>query len=95
MGHCQKIKIIHLKALLLMLKALTGDAGYENIISEMKKVEIEKGAVTMCELLDKYEEKTGIEFIHNLMETMKMTAEQAMDALKIPEGDRARYLAKL
>ncbi|MCD8082259.1 MAG: hypothetical protein LUE86_01730 [Clostridiales bacterium] len=33
--------------------------------------------------------------ISNLMTTMKMTAEQAMAALMVPEADRSRYLAKL
>ena len=31
----------------------------------------------------------------DLMETMSWTAQAAMDALKIPEADRAGYLAKL
>lgn len=29
--------------------------------------------------------------IQNLMESMKLTAEQVMDALKIPESDRQKY----
>ena len=37
---------------------------------------------------------TLMDSIRNLMDTMKMTAEQAMNALKIPERDQKRY-AKL
>ena len=33
--------------------------------------------------------------ISNIMESLGLTAEQAMDALKIPTDDRAAYLAKL
>ena len=40
-------------------------------------------------------ERTWLESIKNLMETLHMTAQQAMDALKIPKNDQARYAAKL
>ncbi len=33
--------------------------------------------------------------IQNLMETMKLTVEQAMDALKVPEADRQKYIELL
>ena len=41
-------KIIHLEALLLMLKALTGDVRYEDIIPDMKETEKKMGGVSMC-----------------------------------------------
>jgi flagellar biosynthesis/type III secretory pathway protein FliH len=45
---------------------------------------------------DKHGEEKGIlNSIRNLMDTMSWTAQTAMDALKIPEADRADYLAKL
>jgi hypothetical protein len=45
---------------------------------------------------DKHGEEKGIlNSIRNLMDTMSWTAQTAMDALKIPEADRAGYLAKL
>jgi hypothetical protein len=40
-------------------------------------------------------EKTVILSIHNLMETLNLTAEQAMAALKIPEEERDNYLKQL
>ena len=33
--------------------------------------------------------------IHSLMETLKLTAEQAMDALKIPVSDQPKYMSML
>jgi len=45
-------KILHVEAFLHLLRALTGDARYEEIIPELLR---EKEEVGMCELLDKYE----------------------------------------
>ena len=33
--------------------------------------------------------------IHNLMETLKLSAKQAMDALKIPVSEQSRYMSML
>ncbi len=44
---------------------------------------------------EKARQENSIELIGNLMETMKMTAEQAMDALKVPANDRKKYMAGL
>ena len=33
--------------------------------------------------------------IRNLMETMKLTAEQAMEALKVPEEEKVKYTGML
>ena len=52
-------KIAHPEALLLMLKALTGDKRYLKILKALTEEE-KKGEVSMCELLDKYENR-GIE----------------------------------
>lgn len=49
-------RIIHPEALLLMLKALTGDKRYTNILDAMSEEE-KGGNITMCELLDKYENR--------------------------------------
>lgn len=40
-------------------------------------------------------EKERLSSIRNIVETMQLTAEQAMDALKIPVEDRERYLELL
>jgi predicted transposase YdaD len=40
--------------------------------------------------------ETGIlNAIRNLMETMKLTAEQAMEALKVPEAEKVKYAGML
>ena len=57
----------------------------------------------MCEALkelmkDEIQEevdKSLLKSIKNLMETLKLTAVQAMDALKIPSSDQGKYLAML
>ena len=40
-------------------------------------------------------EQAYIENIRSMMETLKLTAEHAMDALKIPVAEQAKYVAKL
>ena len=61
--------------------------------------ELEEEVLEMCNLGMAVElsatERTWLESIKNLMETLHMTAQQAMDALKIPQKDQARYAAKL
>ena len=49
-------KVSHPEALLLMLEALTGDRRYLKIIKTLTEKE-KRGEVTMCELLDKYENR--------------------------------------
>ena len=41
------------------------------------------------------EYKTNLEAIRHIMEGLKYTVQQAMDLLKIPAADQAKYLAKL
>ena len=36
-----------------------------------------------------------VESIKNLMDSLKLTAQQAMDVLKIPESDYSKYMAML
>ena len=71
----------------------------------------EKGVNEMCEVIEKYiaeGRREGIrkgrsegrregkaEAIRNLMESMSMTAEQAMKALKIPAGEFGKYMTLL
>lgn len=92
-------KIVHVDALLRMLNALTNDTRYESILQNMQEDKNKEGGITMCELLDKYENRGimrgKVESIRNLMETMKWTAEQAMAALKIPDNEKKQYLSQL
>ncbi len=45
--------------------------------------------------IEKGKEQTWLESIRNLMDTMKWSAQQAMDALKIPKEEQAHYESKL
>ena len=49
-------RIVHPESLLLMLQALTGDGRYQKILNSITD-EDKKGEMTMCELLDKYENR--------------------------------------
>ena len=57
----------------------------------------------MCEVMEQLRDEsiqrgidqTRIESIKNIMETLKLTAQQAMDALKIPKGEQGKYMARL
>ena len=104
-------KIQHLEALLLMLEALSGDSRYGEMIAEALEQERKGGAVTMCELIDKYINKgiergmergieRGIEqgrlmSVKNLMKNLKLTATQAMEALGFSEEEQGKYLQLL
>ena len=39
--------------------------------------------------------ETLLEAIQNLMATMKCSEDQTMEALKIPDADKGKYIAKL
>ena len=58
-----------------------------------------EGVETMCKEMEKMrddvEQRTMLTAIKNVMEGLKYTAQQAMDLLKIPAADQAKYLKKL
>ncbi len=58
-----------------------------------------EGVEIMCqameEMRDEVEVRTRVQAIKNIMETLKLTAQQAMEALKIPADDQPKYLAKI
>ena len=90
----------HVDELLKMMAAITHDDRFVEAMEGGKPRD-------MCELLDRVEERgkalgrqegvdvTRVESIRNLMKTLKLTAQQAMDALLIPVDDQDKYLAKL
>ena len=69
--------------------------------------EIESEVLGMCNLskgilergleqgLERGKKERTVEVIQDLMETLKLTVEQAMDAIKVPEVDRDMYKALL
>ena len=44
---------------------------------------------------DEVEQRTVLRNIESLMKTLKLTAQQAMDALLLPDKDKPKYLTKL
>ena len=53
----------------------------------------------MAEMREEYYQRgidqNRIDNIHGLMQTMKLTAQQAMDALMIPKSEQQKYFAML
>ena len=64
-------------------------------IRRCDKVMCEALKELMKEDFEKKEQETLLKTIKNLMDTTKWTAEQVMAAMKIPEDDRGKYIAKL
>ena len=60
-----------------------------------KETEEWKMCYVMEEMRTEKERETRLDDIRNLMETLKLSVEQAMDALRIPLGDRYMYKDKL
>lgn len=58
-----------------------------------------KGVQEMCKAMEDMRneavERNILQTIRNLMDTLKLSAEEAMTAMKIPEADRMKYAAKL
>ena len=91
-------KFRHVDEVLKLMAAITHDDRFVEVLDG------EGGKPKdMCEVLDRVEEKgrkdgvdrTRLESIKNVMESFKVTAQQAMDALKIPISEQPRYAAKL
>ena len=82
-------QLTHVREVLDLMRVLTGDNRFTEHVDELEK---SKEAVTMCKVLDEVEKRgeqnTMVLAIKNLMETLKLTLEQAMDALKIPSDQR-------
>ncbi len=92
------VKFKHVDEVLKMLKAITQDDRFIEVLDG------EGGKPKdMCEVLDRVEargeekgfDKAILESIRNIMKTLKLKPQEAMDALLIPAGDRAKYAAKL
>ena len=45
--------------------------------------------------MEKGSDHAILSVITNLMETMRWTSEQAMDAIKVPAADRSKYASRL
>lgn len=54
----------------------------------------EKGRGEMSDIVQEFIDEERIRSIKSLMETMKWTVQQAMDALKIPSEEQAKYASQ-
>ena len=91
----------HIQETIQLLGVLTGDYRFEEALNEAN---VGQGGVhSVSEVLDRIEargeargeEKERLSNIRSLMETMNLTSQQAMDALKIPQSEQKKYEAKL
>lgn len=90
----------HVEATLQLLSVMTNDHRFEEVISDDQP---EGGVHNMCEVLDRAinkgreegREEERINNIQNMMQALKLTAQQAMDVLKIPAAEQPKYAAKL
>ena len=96
-----KEELDHIQETILLLGVLTGDYRFEMAMNE---ADIGRGGVnTVSEVLDRIEargeakgkESERLSNIRSLMETMDLSSQQAMDALKIPASEQQQYEAKL
>lgn len=86
-------KMMHVREVLQLMSVLTEDVRFEQAYNDSKNGKEPK---TMCEVLDRIENR-GIQkgmmegkvlALRNIMETMQLTLDQAMNALKIPQEER-------
>lgn len=96
-------KINHVQEFMDFLAVFTNDQRYKDIKTELLKIEKEGRPVRMCNVAQALEEKgieKGIEegkyitlnaSVTALMETMNLTLEQALDALKITGEQRIKF----
>ena len=96
--------IRHVEATLQLLSVMTNDRRFEEVISDGQP---EGGVRSMCDVLEKVEkrginkgidigrEEAYVKSIQNMMQALKLTAQQAMDVLKIPAAEQPKYAAKL
>ena len=58
-----------------------------------------EGVETMCKVMEDMrndvEQRTKVEAIKNVMESFNVSSQQAMDALKIPVSEQAKYQERL
>lgn len=58
-----------------------------------------KGVQEMCKAMEDMRNETAentlLQTIKSLMETTKWSVERAMDALKIPDADKAKFISRL
>ena len=93
-GSTEEIK--HVDSLLKMLSALTGDNSFEEVYNEGN---LNKGGVTMCEVVEKIKKEGAdrgkAELIRKMLDANFATEQQIADLLKISVKEVKRIAAKV
>ena len=89
-GSTEEIK--HVDALLKMLSALTGDNSFEEVYNVGN---LDKGGVTMCEVVEKIKNEGKAELIRRMLDTNFATEQQIADLLKISVKEVKKIAAKV
>ena len=76
------------------------DIYYQELAEGVKHFKEEEGGrKLMCEAVEKYADRKildkQLEMVRNLMDSMKLTAEQAMTALKFSDKEKAVLMKKM
>ena len=85
-------EIRHVDALLKMLSALTGDNSFEEVYNVGN---LDKGGVTMCEVVEKIKNEGKAELIRRMLDTNFATEQQIADLLKISVKEVKKIAAKV
>ena len=89
----EKKKILQDDFDIAMTKTLESEV---SVMCNLSKGVEERGiARGLAQGLERGLETGTLNAIRNLMETLKLTAEQAMEALKVPEAEKAKYVGML
>ena len=85
-------EIKHVDALLKMLSALTGDNSFEEVYNVGN---LDKGGVTMCEVVEKIKNEGKAELIRKMLDANFATEQQIADLLKISVKEVKKIAAKV
>lgn len=84
-------KVIHAEALCNMMEALTGDARFTDLVSELKKKQEEGGDVFMCEYIDMLEARGEIKGENHLAQLIRILLnESKLDEVEQAISDSGR-----
>lgn len=92
---CEALKELMKDDIAAAVEEAVAQAVEEAVAEAVKKERIQALAEGQEKGLEKGADNARLSSIINLMDTMKLTAEQAMDAIKIPLADRDKYTSRL
>lgn len=57
--------------------------------------ETKEGVAYMCKVMEDMRNDVYVDSVRSLMKTLKLSLEQAIDAISVPDSDRERIIAKI